>query len=146
MRRKTVVVLESGRLPELNIAGPITVPTRIALTNIATMVKNGKNVEECDPADPYNKEKRVKLTIENVGKDNFANGGNVTVASENKVEIEEDVKKPEETPVEKVVETEVSEPKKEEAETVAEESVEVEQKSQQNQNNFNNQKKNNKKK
>ena len=144
MKRKTVVVLESGRLPELNIAGPITVPTRIALTNIATMVKNGKNVEECDPADPYNKEKRVKLTIENVGKDNFANGVNVKPASENKVK--EDVKKPEETPVEKSVETEATGPKKEESETATEESVEVEQKSQQNQNNFNNQKKNNKKK
>lgn len=144
MKRKTVVVLESGRLPELNIAGPITVPTRIALTNIATMVKNGKNVEECDPADPYNKEKRVKLTIENVGKDNFANGVNVKPASENKVK--EDIKKPEETPVEKSVETEATEPKKEESETATEESVEVEQKSQQNQNNFNNQKKNNKKK
>lgn len=144
MKRKTVVVLESGRLPELNIAGPITVPTRIALTNIATMVKNGKNVEECDPADPYNKEKRVKLTIENVGKDNFANGVNVKPASENKVK--EDVKKTEETPVEKSVEAEATEPKKEESETATEESVEVEQKSQQNQNNFNNQKKNNKKK
>ena len=71
MKRKTVVVNESGRIPEINISGPISKPTRIALPNIAKMVQNGKNVEECDPEDPYNKDKRVKLTVENVGKDNF---------------------------------------------------------------------------
>lgn len=71
MRRKTVVVLESGRIPELNVCGPIQTPTRINIKNIALMVKNGKNVQECDPKDPHNQDKRIQLTTENVGKENF---------------------------------------------------------------------------
>lgn len=81
MRRKTVVVLESGRIPELNVCGPIQTPTRINIKNIALMVKNGKNVQECDPKDPHNQDKRIQLTTENVGKENF---GVPKVKTENK--------------------------------------------------------------
>lgn len=94
MKRKTVVVNESGRLPEINITGPITKPTRIALPNIAKMVKSGKDVEECDPADPFNIEKRVKLTVENVGKDNFTVSVNT-----NSQKKKEDANKSNENPV-----------------------------------------------
>ena len=53
--RKLVVVLESGHIEELNnIAGPIVYPTRIDVKYIAALVKNHKNVLECDPSDPAN--------------------------------------------------------------------------------------------
>ena len=87
MRRKTVVVLESGRIPELNICGPIQTPTRIGIKNIAMMVKNGKNVLECDPKDPHNQDKRIKLTVENVGKENF--GGSEVKPAVEPAKVEE---------------------------------------------------------
>ena len=92
MRRKTVVVLESGRIPELNICGPIQTPTRIGIKNIAMMVKNGKNVLECDPKDPHNQDKRIKLTTENVGKDNFGEAGVKPAVEPTKVEKTEEKK------------------------------------------------------
>ena len=73
MRRKLVVVLEGGSIEELNnIGGPIEHPTRIDLKSIGKMVQNKKNVLECDPSDPYNTEKRIKLTtMEQVTAVNF---------------------------------------------------------------------------
>ena len=72
--RKTVLVLASGVLPELNnVSGPITHPTRIDIKNLKMLVKNNRNVQECDPEDPWNESKRVPLTMDNLITDNFTN-------------------------------------------------------------------------
>lgn len=107
MRRKTVLVLESGRIPELNVNGPISRPTRINLVTIANMVKHGRNVVECDPDDPHNTDKRITLTTENVGKDNFSNDE----------KAEKMVSPVVETPVQDPKPVKVEEPKKEEVKT-----------------------------
>ena len=105
--RKLVVVLEGGTIPELNnIGGPIVHPTRIELKNIAALVKNHKNVYECDPSDPNNEEKRIKLTtLEQVTGNNFGENKNVAPVASPVEPKKEEVKQPEtpkeETPVEK---------------------------------------------
>lgn len=71
-RRKLVVVLDFGPLPELGgISGPITGPTHITMEAIRKMIMNGRAVLECDPADPRNEEKRIRLDSTNVSEQNF---------------------------------------------------------------------------
>ena len=115
MKRKTVVVLESGRLPELNMLGPITKPTRIALASIAKMVQNGKNVQECDPSNPMDTSRRIKLTVENVTKDNFSGATTSTpVQQPKKEEVKTPVQEPKkEEPKVEPQKVETPEPKKE---------------------------------
>ena len=145
MKRKTVVVLESGRLPELNMLGPITKPTRIALANIAMMVKNGKKVQECDPSNPMDLDKRITLTVDNVTKDNFPVGTTASKPNvEPKVEKKEEAKAPTQEP--KKEEAPVEEHKAEATEEKKEDEVEKKEETkapaQQNQNNQKNGKKN----
>ena len=99
--RKTVLVLASGVLPELNnVSGPITHPTRIDIKNLKMLVKNNRNVQECDPEDPWNESKRVPLTMDNLITDNFTNKKVVTPVEDTKVE----------TPVTPVEDTKVETP------------------------------------
>ena len=75
MARKLVVVHDNVRLAELgNIYGPISTPTRVPLESIRAMCVKNRDVWECDPADPRNREKRVKLTLANYGETNFGIG------------------------------------------------------------------------
>ena len=72
MERKLVVVMDYGRLPELGgISGPILSPTNMTLHAIKAMVSHGKTVLECDPRDPKNVDKRIRLNIANVITQNF---------------------------------------------------------------------------
>jgi hypothetical protein len=70
--RKLVVVSDAGFISELKATGPIKNPARIPVDTIKKMLVNGRSIYECDPADPANTKKRVKLTMQNVGKANFA--------------------------------------------------------------------------
>lgn len=75
MARKLVVVNDNVRLVELgNIYGPISTPTRIPLETIRTMCVKNRDVWECDPNDPRDREKRVKLTLSNYGETHFGVG------------------------------------------------------------------------
>ena len=69
--RKLVIVKTSGMLPEINLYGPILTPTKLPIDSIIKMVSNGKSVYECYPNDPSDKSKRVKLTLDNIKKNNF---------------------------------------------------------------------------
>ena len=72
MARKLVVVNDAVRLVELgNIFGPISTPTRIPLEMIRTMCVKNRDVWECDPNDPRNRDRRVKLTLSNYTVTNF---------------------------------------------------------------------------
>ena len=72
MARKLVVVNDNVRLVELgNIYGPISTPTRIPLESIRALCVKNRDVWECDPSDPRNREKRVKLTLANYGETHF---------------------------------------------------------------------------
>jgi hypothetical protein len=93
--RKLVVVKDCGFIPEIKASGPINTPTKIPTDTIKKMVVNGRSVYECNV---QNTADRVKLTIHNVDKVNFA-----TVAAAKYVEKlpeETPEKAPEETPVE----------------------------------------------
>lgn len=75
MARKLVVVNDNVRLVEVgNIYGPISTPTRIPLETIRAMCVKNRDVWECDPVDPRNREKRVKLTLANYGETHFGIG------------------------------------------------------------------------
>lgn len=70
--RKLVVIKSSGILPELNgIQGPVNIPTRIPVDTIVNLILNRRSVWECYPNDPYNVEKRIKLTVKNAKTYNF---------------------------------------------------------------------------
>ena len=116
--RKLVIVKDGGILPELGgICGPIPNPTRIPVKKIIDMIVHNRTVFECDPADPRNEEKRVKLTLVNVKQDNFCS--NASKSEEKKEEVpetpkKEEPKKEEVKPEEKKEAAPVKEPVKEE--------------------------------
>ena len=73
--RKLVIVHDNAPLTELGhptVWGPISSPTRLPIDQIVKLVMNGRKVEEANPADPYNWDLYVKLTLDNVRSDNFA--------------------------------------------------------------------------
>ena len=117
--RKLVIVKDGGILPELGgICGPIPNPTRIPVKKIIDMIVHNRTVFECDPADPRNEEKRVKLTLVNVKQDNFCY--NASKSEEKKEEVpetpkNEEPKKEEVKPEEKEEAAPVKEPVKEES-------------------------------
>ena len=117
--RKLVIVKDGGILPELGgICGPIPNPTRIPVKKIIDMIVHNRTVFECDPADPRNEEKRVKLTLVNVKQDNFCS--NASKSEEKKEEVpetpkNEEPKKEEVKPEEKEEAAPVKEPVKEES-------------------------------
>lgn len=77
--RKLVVVHDRCVLPELGgISGPIVTPSKIPVDTIAKMVLQMRTVYECDPKDPGNVEKRVRLTTDNVKKANFGETATAT--------------------------------------------------------------------
>lgn len=124
--RKLVIVKTTGMLPEINLYGPILTPTKLPIDNIIKMISNGKSVYECYPNDPSDKDKRVKLTLDNVKKNNFTG---VPIKEESKVEEKKPVEEPKkvETPAPAPVKEEpkVEEPKVEEpVAPVVEEKVE----------------------
>lgn len=72
VNRKLVVVRDAGSLPELGgISGPLSTPTKITMTAIRKMITNGRTVFECDPADPRNKDKMIRLDLVNVNEIHF---------------------------------------------------------------------------
>lgn len=105
--RKLVVIPDTGFMREIGgVTGPLQRPTRIPVDNIAELIKNGKTVWECDPADPMDAKKRIRLTAANLRKANFVG----TVAAPVAAPVEEPVAAPvEETPVEAPVEEVVQE-------------------------------------
>ena len=116
MARKLVVVNDNVRLVEVgNIYGPISTPTRIPLETIRAMCVKNRDVWECDPADPRNREKRVKLTLANYGESHFGIGENLKKRVESTpAPVEE---KEEEAPVAEVPEVPAEEPAEETVET-----------------------------
>lgn len=132
MARKLVVVNDNVRLVEVgNIYGPISTPTRIPLETIRAMCVKNRDVWECDPADPRNREKRVKLTLANYGETHFGIGESAkkqvaptpAPVEEKKEDVPAEVAAPEapvEEPTEEIVETE-EEPAAEESVSVQEE-------------------------
>lgn len=73
MERKLVTINTNGPIPELNyIAGPIMNPSKIPIPTIIQMIKNNREVKECDPSDPRNEEKKIILTLNNVKNNNFS--------------------------------------------------------------------------
>lgn len=130
MARKLVVVNDNVRLVEVgNIYGPISTPTRIPLETIRAMCVKNRDVWECDPADPRNREKRVKLTLANYGETNFGIGeGAKKQVEHTPAPVEE---KKEEAPVVEAPEVPAEEPAEEtvegEEEPAVEESVSVQE-------------------
>ena len=116
MARKLVVVNDNVRLVEVgNIYGPISTPTRIPLETIRAMCVKNRDVWECDPADPRNREKRVKLTLANYGETNFGIGeGAKKQVAPALAPVEE---KKEEAPVAEAPEVPAEEPAEETVET-----------------------------
>ena len=130
MARKLVVVNDNVRLVEVgNIYGPISTPTRIPLETIRAMCVKNRDVWECDPADPRNREKRVKLTLANYGETNFGIGEGAKKQVEPAPALVEEKK--EEAPVAEAPEVPVEEPAEEtveaEEEPAVEESVSVQE-------------------
>ena len=106
--RKLVIVRDGGILSELGgICGPIPNPTRIPVKKIIDMIVHNRTVFECDPADPRNEEKRVKLTLLNVKQDNF--GSNASKPEEKKPEVPVTPKK--EEPIVEPISQEVIKPR-----------------------------------
>lgn len=117
MARKLVVVNDNVRLVEVgNIYGPISTPTRIPLETIRAMCVKNRDVWECDPADPRNREKRVKLTLANYGEIHFGIGE----SAKKQVEPAPVEKKEEEAPVVEAPEVPTEEPTEETVETEVE--------------------------
>ena len=116
MARKLVVVNDNVRLVEVgNIYGPISTPTRIPLETIRAMCVKNRDVWECDPADPRNREKRVKLTLANYGETHFGIGeGAKKQVEPTPAPVEE---KKEEAPVAEAPEVPAEEPAEETVET-----------------------------
>ena len=116
MARKLVVVNDNVRLVEVgNIYGPISTPTRIPLETIRAMCVKNRDVWECDPADPRNREKRVKLTLANYGETHFGIGeGAKKQVEPAPAPVEE---KKEEAPVVETPEVPAEEPAEETVET-----------------------------
>ena len=123
MARKLVVVNDNVRLVEVgNIYGPISTPTRIPLETIRAMCVKNRDVWECDPADPRNREKRVKLTLANYGETHFGIGeGAKKQAEPAPAPVEE---KEEEAPVAEAPEVPAEEPAEETVETGVEPATE----------------------
>lgn len=69
MKRKLVVVETAGFLPEIGVNGPIVYPAWVSIKGIAKLVQNKRMVKACDPSEPFNKEKQVELTVENMSLD-----------------------------------------------------------------------------
>ena len=94
--RKLIVVYDNVPLTELGhptVWGPIQAPTNFPIAKIAKLVMNGRKVYEANPADPYNRDLYVPLTLGNVYSDNFS-GKKVAPAKQEPAKQEE-VKKEE---------------------------------------------------
>ena len=93
--RKLVIVNDNGILHELGgIGGPICTPTRIPIDAILKMINNKRHVFECDPSDPRNTERQVRLTQANYKSDNFGTKSyteEATKETEQNVEVPGDV-------------------------------------------------------
>lgn len=90
--KKLIVIETYGLLTELRgIVGPCLYPQMLDVNIIKKLVDGGKIVKECDPEDPSNAEKRVRLTQRNFNKPNFnVTEVEVAVPEIPAVEIKED--------------------------------------------------------
>ncbi len=69
---KLIVIETYGLLTELRgIVGPCLYPQVLDVNIIKKLVDGGKIVKECDPEDPSNPDKRIRLTQRNFNKPNF---------------------------------------------------------------------------
>lgn len=111
-KRKLVSVYDAGPIAELNfVNGPIG-PTMISTSNIIKMVQNNRTVFEHDPNHRMNP---IKLTMENIKKDNF-----------NVVKSQDSVKNPEPVKAKQVIdETPSKEEDEKEVGSTAESAEEV---------------------
>lgn len=70
--KKLIVIETYGLLTELRgIVGPCLYPQVLDVNIIKKLVDGGKIVKECDPEDPSNPDKRIRLTQRNFNKPNF---------------------------------------------------------------------------
>jgi hypothetical protein len=68
--RKLCIIKTNGPIPELGyITGPVLTPCKIRMSDLRRLVGNGKAVYELNPKNP---EEIVKLTVQNIERDNFA--------------------------------------------------------------------------
>lgn len=95
-KKKLITSPFKGQIAALGgISGPIVNPQPVAIPVIRRMIGEGVVVFEVNP---FDKEKKVKLTLSNVGKENFTAPANTVVKSVAKKPTAPQAKK-EETPI-----------------------------------------------